>query len=104
MISILVILAGRKRPYYIAGWLWYLGTLVPVIGLVQAGVQAMANRFTYIPFIGLFIIVAYGVPRHPCGMALSKNCTSRGRRSAAFGSHHLNYVTGSMLAKQRKTL
>ena len=62
MISILVILAGRRRPYYIVGWLWYLGTLVPVIGFVQAGVQAMADRFTYIPLIGLFVMVAYGVP------------------------------------------
>lgn len=62
MISVLVILAGRKRPYYIVGWLWYLGTLVPVIGLVQAGIQAMADRFTYIPLIGWFIMVIYGVP------------------------------------------
>ncbi len=62
IISVLGILAGRRHPYYIMGWLWYLGTLVPVIGLVQAGVQAMADRFTYIPLIGLFVIVAYGVP------------------------------------------
>ena len=44
------------------GWLWYLGTLVPVIGLVQVGNQAMADRYTYIPMIGLFIIIAWGVP------------------------------------------
>jgi tetratricopeptide (TPR) repeat protein len=62
MISVLVILTGRKRPYYIVGWLWYLGTLVPVIGLVQAGIQAMADRFTYIPLIGLFIMAVYGIP------------------------------------------
>jgi tetratricopeptide (TPR) repeat protein len=61
MISVLVILAGRKRPYYIMGWLWYLGTLLPTIGLVQAGVQGMADRFTYIPMIGLFIMVVYGI-------------------------------------------
>ena len=39
------------------GWLWYAGTLVPVIGILQAGAQAMADRYTYIPLIGLFIIV-----------------------------------------------
>jgi len=43
------------------GWLWYLGTLVPVIGIVQVGVQAMADRYTYLPLIGLFIMAAWGV-------------------------------------------
>jgi protein O-mannosyl-transferase len=57
----LLILARRKRPYYTVGWLWYLGTLLPVIGLIQAGIQAMADRFTYIPIIGLFIMVVYGI-------------------------------------------
>jgi tetratricopeptide (TPR) repeat protein len=62
MLTLLVIRVGQKRPYSIVGWLWYLGTLVPVIGLVQVGVQAMADRFTYLPLIGLFIMIAYGVP------------------------------------------
>jgi tetratricopeptide (TPR) repeat protein len=44
------------------GWLWYLGTLVPVIGLVQVGVQAMADRYTYVPLIGIVIMVAWGIP------------------------------------------
>jgi len=61
LISFLVIRAGRRLPYLAVGWLWYLGTLVPVIGLVQVGAQAMADRFTYIPLIGLFIITAWGV-------------------------------------------
>ena len=61
MSSVLLTLIGRKRPYYIVGWLWYLGTLLPVIGLVQAGIQAMADRFTYLPMIGLFIIVVFGI-------------------------------------------
>jgi tetratricopeptide (TPR) repeat protein len=50
----------RSRPYVLVGWLWYLGTLVPVIGLVQIGEQAIADRYTYIPMIGLGIIVAWG--------------------------------------------
>ncbi len=61
VITVLILIGGRKRPYWIVGWLWYLGTLVPVTGLVQVGLQAMADRFTYVPLIGLFIIVAFGV-------------------------------------------
>ncbi|MBN2374474.1 tetratricopeptide repeat protein, partial [bacterium] len=51
-----------QRPYLIVGWLWYILTLFPVIGLIQAGPQAMADRFTYIPLIGIFIMIAWGVP------------------------------------------
>jgi tetratricopeptide (TPR) repeat protein len=60
-ISVLVIRCGRRAPYIIVGWLWYLGTLLPVIGLVQVGTQAMADRYTYIPLVGLFIIIAWAV-------------------------------------------
>jgi tetratricopeptide (TPR) repeat protein len=52
---------ARRHPYLLVGWLWYLGTLLPVIGLVQVGMQAMADRYTYVPLIGLFIVVAYGM-------------------------------------------
>lgn len=51
----------QRFPYVLIGWLWFLGTLVPVIGIVQAGAVAMADRFTYIPSIGLFIIIAWGI-------------------------------------------
>jgi len=61
-ITAIVIKFIRKAPYFAVGWFWYLGTLVPVIGIVQAGVQAMADRYAYVPFIGIFIIVAWGVP------------------------------------------
>jgi len=61
-ISVMVLRATRRYPYLMVGWLWYLGTLVPVIGLVQAGPQAMADRFTYVPLIGLFVIMAWGLP------------------------------------------
>jgi Flp pilus assembly protein TadD len=60
--SAAVILVGRRRPYVPVGWLWYLGTLVPAIGIVQVGTQAMADRYTYIPLIGIFIILAWGIP------------------------------------------
>lgn len=61
-VSIIVIWEMRRRPYLAVGWLWYLGTLVPVIGIVQVGQQAMADRYSYIPLIGLFIVIAWGVP------------------------------------------
>ena len=48
-------------PYLLVGWLWFLGTLVPVIGLVQVGSAAMADRYTYFPLVGVFIAVAFGV-------------------------------------------
>jgi Tfp pilus assembly protein PilF len=59
-ISYLVYRLARKHPYLFVGWLWYLGTLVPVIGLVQVGNQALADRYTYIPLIGLFIMMSWG--------------------------------------------
>ena len=58
--SAAVIRARHRRPYLVAGWFWFLVTLVPVIGLIQVGCQSMADRYTYIPVIGLFIIVAWG--------------------------------------------
>jgi len=59
--SAVVWLAG-SRPYLAVGWLWFLGALVPVIGLVQVGIQSMADRYSYVPIVGLFIIIAWGIP------------------------------------------
>ena len=53
--------AGKKRPYLLVGWLWFLGVLVPVIGLVQVGSQARADRFCYVPEIGIFLAVTWFV-------------------------------------------
>jgi tetratricopeptide (TPR) repeat protein len=58
--SVYFIYIARRRRYFTVGWLWYLGTLVPVIGLVQVGVQSMADRYTYMTLTGLFIIIAFG--------------------------------------------
>jgi len=60
-VSVLVTISIRKSPYFFVGWAWYLVTLLPVIGLFQAGLQRMADRFTYIPIIGLFIMVSWGL-------------------------------------------
>jgi len=59
-ISTLAVWMVRRYPYLTVGWLWYLGTLVPVIGIVQVGRQAMADRYTYVPLIGLFILITWG--------------------------------------------
>ncbi len=59
-VTVACVMLARRRPYAIVGWLWYLGTLVPVIGLVQVGSQAMADRYTYVPLIGIFIIASWG--------------------------------------------
>jgi tetratricopeptide (TPR) repeat protein len=56
----LVIWNAKKRRYLPVGWFWFLGTLVPVIGVVQAGEQSMADRYSYVPLIGLFMIIAFG--------------------------------------------
>lgn len=60
LISVLAILTIKKAPYLLVGWLWFLGTLIPVIGFVQVGYQSLADRYTYIPLIGLFIIITWG--------------------------------------------
>jgi tetratricopeptide (TPR) repeat protein len=61
MISVWTVSSSAKRPYLLAGWLWYVATLVPVIGIVQVGLQSMADRYTYIPLIGIFIMGAWGL-------------------------------------------
>ena len=60
IVSTVALMVARRYRYVLVGWLWYLGTLVPVIGLVQVGEQAMADRYTYVPLIGLFIVVVWG--------------------------------------------
>ena len=55
------VLKFRGRRYLLTGWLWFLGTLVPVIGLVQVGDQAMADRYAYIPLVGMFIMISWGI-------------------------------------------
>lgn len=80
--------AHGKRPWITVGWLWYLGTLIPVIGLVQVGSQAMADRYTYIPLIGVFWIVAWSLEEAGAG--------SRFRRSFA-GVVSASVLTGLTL-------
>ncbi len=58
-ISVLALRERNRRPYLLMGWLWFLGTLVPVIGLLQVGDQSMADRYTYVPYVGLSVMVVW---------------------------------------------
>ena len=60
-VSLLAILWRKERPYIFTGWFWYVGMLVPVIGLVEAGEHARADRYTYLPQIGLYLLIAWGI-------------------------------------------
>ena len=61
-VTAVVAASARRAPYLATGWLWYVGTLVPVIGVVQVGVQASADRYTYVPLVGVFLMLAWGLP------------------------------------------
>jgi tetratricopeptide (TPR) repeat protein len=62
-VTALAVWKARRAPWFVTGWLWYLGTLVPVVGLIQVGVvQGMADRYTYIPLVGLFLSLCWSVP------------------------------------------
>ncbi len=61
-ITVLVLTGRKRRPYLLTGWFWYLGTLLPVIGLIQVGLHGMADRYVYIPIIGLALMIAWGFP------------------------------------------
>ena len=100
-LTVLAVWHGRRNRFLIVGWLWYVGTLVPVIGIVQAGAQGRADRYTYVPLIGLFIVVAWGVPqllsrwtsaRSPLvtlGVAAVAACAMLAYRQAGFWRNNL---------------
>ncbi len=60
VITALVVMRMRRQPYLFTGWFWYLGTLLPVIGLMQVGIQSMADRYTYVPMIGITLALTWG--------------------------------------------
>jgi len=60
LVTALVVRGRARRPYALVGWLWYLGTLLPVIGLLQVGMQARADRYTYLPIIGVYLVAVWG--------------------------------------------
>jgi tetratricopeptide (TPR) repeat protein len=84
-VTIAAIAFRRRYPYLLVGWLWYLGTLVPVIGLVQVGEQSMADRYTYVSFVGIFIAVAWGLPDLIAGVIGSAREAARRRADVVLG-------------------
>jgi len=62
LLAISALVVGGRRRYLLVGWFWFIGTMVPMIGLVQVGTQGMADRYAYLPFIGLFLMICWGVP------------------------------------------
>jgi len=62
LVTAFVWMVRQRHPYLLVGWFWFLGTLVPVIGIVQVGLQAMADRYMYIPIAGLAMMIAWGIP------------------------------------------
>ena len=83
--SLLVWWQRRTRPYLVTGWLWYLGTLVPVIGIIQVGEQGMADRYAYVPLIGIFVIVVFG------GAEIGAAARSASRRPTGAGGGNPGY-------------
>ncbi|MGQ9455359.1 MAG: tetratricopeptide repeat protein [Armatimonadota bacterium] len=94
-ISFTAIRNARIRSYFFVGWFWYVISLLPVIGIVQVGLQGMADRYTYVPMIGVFIIVAWGVPE------LFVILFGRGAGSWLFGSAVVLICILSVLAHRQ---
>jgi tetratricopeptide (TPR) repeat protein len=76
------VLAWRRQPALLVGWLWFAGMLVPTLGLVQVGAQAMADRYTYLPLTGLAIALAWGAPALLAAAGLSERARRRALAAA----------------------
>lgn len=75
-VSIIAVRYRKSRPWFFLGWFWYLGTLVPVIGIVHVGVQAMADRYTYIPLIGLFVALVWSISDYAAKSFVTRICSA----------------------------
>src|SRR5262249_38771584 len=117
VISLLAVVGRRQRPYLFVGWFWFLGTLVPVIGLIQVGIQAMADRYTYIPQMGLLIGLIWsvhalwegrlvrnvvlpicGIAALVCSMILTRQQIAWWRDSETLFRHAINITTNNYIA------
>ena len=99
MVSYAALRKIKKYPFFLVGWLWYLGTLVPIIGIVQVGAQSMADRYTYIPLIGIFIILAWGVPQLTERWPYKKKAAAARRCRCSPSLHCRCLLTGKNLEK-----
>jgi hypothetical protein len=96
----LVALRSTQRPYFAVGWFWYLGTLLPVSGVVQVGMQARADRYTYLPLVGILIVLSWGVADllsrwqirrvigAPAAIVLTIACGVLSYRQVGYGPRH----------------
>ncbi len=119
LVTVLALLAARRRPYVTVGWLWFLGTLLPVIGILQVGFQALADRYMYVPLVGVAIPLVWGgaelADRMRLGLALRTGTCAAIVAALAFGSvvqtrhwkdsemlflHALDVTEGNWLAHQ----
>ena len=103
-ISLAVLACRRKCPYLLVGWLWYLGMLVPVIGLVQVGDQSMADRYTYLTQIGLYIALAWGCGACFQALALSSLPFLGSLGDCRCRSGVVCLATGVVLERQRDSM
>ncbi|HLG17627.1 MAG TPA: tetratricopeptide repeat protein [Blastocatellia bacterium] len=92
--TLFAVFAAKRARYVIVGWLWYLGTLVPVIGLVQVGLQSMADRYAYVPLIGIFIAVVWGIAAAARSRKVSATVTAVGAAAVLLA---LSLVTRAQL-------
>jgi Flp pilus assembly protein TadD len=90
--------AARRRPWMLMGWAWYLITLLPVVGLVQVGLQARADRYTYIPLVGLFIVAVWGVADVVARFARPQGNRPADQRGVARGAMVAGLVLVAVLA------
>jgi Flp pilus assembly protein TadD len=98
VISFLVVRLGRSQRYLPIGWFWFVGTLVPVIGIIQVGLQGYADRYTYVSYIGLFIMIAWGLPA-----LLSKWISASPHRKIALGLSMIIVLTALGICAHRQT-
>jgi protein O-mannosyl-transferase len=95
-VTALAIAVRRSRPWIPVGWLWYLGTLVPVIGVIQVGRQAMADRYTYVPHLGIFLAVVWTIGELPLWRARTA------RAAGATATALLLLVLGGLTFRQTR--
>ena len=101
-VSAFVFVQRARHPYLLTGWLWFCGTLVPVIGLVQVGGQAMADRYTYIPSLGLFILAVWGAYELARRWRYHEMALWRSGLRGDHSVHRLDAATTRVLAEQTR--
>ena len=103
-ISLFAVASRRRFPFVFVGWAWYLGTLVPMIGLVQIGTQQMADRYTYFPLIGIFVAVTWLVGAFALARSVPECVVGWGRGGPVGRTGLGRFRPGQLLAGQRDSV